>query len=109
MRKLIDKIQENNHVQGSNAGWCFVDAVTAGRFFRIDRAQENLHYVLDICDGSTLFILDEENDEDDEALISGVVLNDDVDNALNDNDQKIPRNSSNLSIRLGKVFTTWGW
>ena len=46
MRKLIDKIQENNHVQGSNAGWCFVDAVTAGRFFRIDRAQENLHYVL---------------------------------------------------------------
>ena len=36
LRKLIDKIQENNPVHGSN-GWCFVDAVTAGRFFRIDR------------------------------------------------------------------------
>ena len=46
-----------------------------------------------------MFILDEENDEDDEALISGVVLNDDVENALNDNDQKIPRKSSNQSVR----------
>ena len=79
VRNLIDKIQENNNC---SLGWCFVDAVTAGRFFRIDRGQENLHYVLDICDGNTLFILDEdENDEHEEegtieeALAKGVVLN----------------------------------
>ena len=65
VRSLITKTQENNNCAVSN-GWCFVDAVTAGRFFRIDRAQENIHYVLDICDGSTLFILDEEQDEDED-------------------------------------------
>jgi len=88
VRKLIDKIQENNVQDRSSAsgGWCFVDAVTAGRFFRIDRAQETLHYVLDICDGSTLFILDEENDEEEEvstvqALISEVELQDEADEA----------------------------
>ena len=109
VRKLIDKIQENNVQDRSTAsgGWCFVDAVTAGRFFRIgnavwefanffreitfyfdfsDRAQETLHYVLDICDGSTLFILDEENDEEEEvstvqALISEVELQDEADEA----------------------------
>lgn len=111
LRKLIDKIQENNPVHGSN-GWCFVDAVTAGRFFRIDRAQENLHYVLDICDGNTLFILDEDyNAEDDEvvtaeALISGVVLNDeeieeeDLNHTLNDS-----RKSSNQCASAKKPLT----
>merc|ERR1712223_28480 len=80
VRNMIDKIQENNNCA---LGWCFVDAVTAGRFFRIDRGQENLHYVLDICDGNTLYILDEdENDEHDdegtaeEALTKGLVHND---------------------------------
>ena len=70
------------------------------------RAQENLHYVLDICDGNTLFILDEDyNAEDDEvvtaeALISGVVLNDeeieeeDLNHTLNDS-----RKSSNQCAR----------
>lgn len=72
VRTLIDKIQENNP-SSRTSGWCFVDAVTAGRFFRIDRGQENLHYVLDISDGSTLFILDEDEEDDcddtaDEAL-----------------------------------------
>ena len=40
VRKLIDKIQENNVQDRSTAsgGWCFVDAVTAGRFFRIGNA-----------------------------------------------------------------------
>lgn len=79
VRALIDKIKENNPTTAS-AAWCFVDAVTAGRFFRIDRGQENLHYVLDICDGAGLYILDEDEEEDDEdtaeeALRTGVVLN----------------------------------
>ncbi|XP_076346730.1 diacylglycerol kinase zeta-like isoform X2 [Tachypleus tridentatus] len=37
--------------------WCFVDSCTAERFFRIDRAQEHLYYLVDIC-GDDLYILD---------------------------------------------------
>ncbi|XP_049820246.1 eye-specific diacylglycerol kinase isoform X2 [Aethina tumida] len=37
--------------------WCFVDSCTAERFFRIDKAQENLHYISDIaCEN--LYILE---------------------------------------------------
>ena len=86
VRALILKIQENNNCSNPN-GWCFVDAVTAGRFFRIDRGQENLHYVLDICDGSTLFILDEDNHQEEEdegtaeeALTKGVVIPEEEEN-----------------------------
>uniref|UniRef100_A0A336MC81 Diacylglycerol kinase n=2 Tax=Culicoides sonorensis TaxID=179676 RepID=A0A336MC81_CULSO len=39
--------------------WCFVDYCTAERCFRIDRAQENLHYVMDIAH-DFIFILDQE-------------------------------------------------
>ncbi|OTF82759.1 hypothetical protein BLA29_006549, partial [Euroglyphus maynei] len=45
--------------------WCFVDSVTAERFFRIDRAQEELYYVVDICH-EDLFILDPQFDEKDD-------------------------------------------
>ena len=40
-------------------------AVTAERFFRIDRAQEELYYVVDICH-EDLFILDPQFDEKDD-------------------------------------------
>ena len=61
-------------------------SVKSLKFYFLDRAQETLHYVLDICDGSTLFILDEENDEEEEvstvqALISEVELQDEADEA----------------------------
>lgn len=36
-------------------------ACTAERFFRVDRAQEHLHYVVDICN-EDLYILDAEDD-----------------------------------------------
>ena len=68
---------------------------------------------MDICDGNTLFILDEDyNAEDDEvvtaeALISGVVLNDeeieeeDLNHTLNDS-----RKSSNQCARWAKINYT---
>ena len=40
-------------------------ACTAERFFRIDRAQEHLHYVVDICNDD-LYILDHQLDEKDD-------------------------------------------
>ncbi|KAK7873463.1 hypothetical protein R5R35_011810 [Gryllus longicercus] len=37
--------------------WCFLDCCTAERFFRVDRAQEHLHYVTDVA-ADQLFVLD---------------------------------------------------
>ncbi|KAG9475870.1 hypothetical protein GDO78_003978 [Eleutherodactylus coqui] len=39
--------------------WCFLDSTTADRFYRIDRAQEHLNFVLEICQDE-LFVLDPE-------------------------------------------------
>ncbi|XP_047452906.1 diacylglycerol kinase zeta isoform X3 [Mugil cephalus] len=39
--------------------WCFLDCTTADRFYRIDRAQEHLHYVTEISQ-EELYILDPE-------------------------------------------------
>uniref|UniRef100_A0A8D8M3J0 Diacylglycerol kinase n=1 Tax=Cacopsylla melanoneura TaxID=428564 RepID=A0A8D8M3J0_9HEMI len=68
VRKMVNKLQEDlKPVQdGGGSGsepaklspdWVFVDSITAERFFRIDRAQEHLHFVMDIT-SDTLFILD---------------------------------------------------
>ena len=69
VRALIGKLQENNPqnnidlneevksesiktaeptsvTTGSNDNWCFVDSVTAIRFFRIDRAQVHNHIII---------------------------------------------------------------
>ncbi|XP_077262935.1 retinal degeneration A isoform X2 [Temnothorax americanus] len=39
---------------------CFLDSCTAERFFRIDRGQEQLHYVTDVADIDAVYILDED-------------------------------------------------
>jgi len=74
VRTLVRKLQENNidpvhhKLQTENrlgaesrlpAEWCFLDSVTAERFFRVDRAQENLHFLMDICE-QALYILETE-------------------------------------------------
>ncbi|KAM4553152.1 diacylglycerol kinase zeta isoform 2-T2 [Fundulus diaphanus] len=45
--------------QKLSMNWCFLDCTTADRFYRIDRAQEHLNYVTDICQ-EELYILDPE-------------------------------------------------
>ncbi|XP_049545333.1 eye-specific diacylglycerol kinase-like [Anopheles darlingi] len=40
--------------------WCFIDSCTAERFFRVDRAQENLHCITDIATDCRLFLLDQD-------------------------------------------------
>lgn len=64
VRKHINRMMEEttNRSRPSkplSESWCFVDSCTAERFFRIDRAQEHLHYVTDICT-EDLFVLDPE-------------------------------------------------
>ncbi|KAJ8983903.1 hypothetical protein NQ317_006707, partial [Molorchus minor] len=64
VRAQINKLMEDNKDQTKiYSDWCFVDSCTAERFFRIDKAQENLHFVSDIafdnlyileCGGGTL-------------------------------------------------------
>ncbi|KAJ3665035.1 hypothetical protein Zmor_000551 [Zophobas morio] len=49
LRSLINKfIEDCKEQQKISPEWCFLDSCTAERFFRIDKAQENLHYVSDI-------------------------------------------------------------
>lgn len=43
-----------------SSDWCFVDSCTAERFFRVDRAQEHLHYLTDIANES-LYVLDQDS------------------------------------------------
>lgn len=62
VRVLVRKLQENNIGPMQSkvlTEWCFLDSITADRFFRIDRAQENLHFLIDICEG-VLYILETE-------------------------------------------------
>ena len=51
-------------------------ATTAERFFRIDQAQEHLHYATDIF-SEELFIVYAEVDTEDEAVSSGVSVRQD--------------------------------
>ncbi|XP_065205629.1 eye-specific diacylglycerol kinase-like isoform X2 [Planococcus citri] len=62
VRSIVNKmlIEEKNAESDAatrlSSDWCFVDSCTAERFFRIDRAQEHLHYLTDIAH-ETLFVL----------------------------------------------------
>lgn len=53
------KERSSNHLYSNCAHSSLSTACTAERFFRIDRAQEHLHYVTDICT-EDLFVLDPE-------------------------------------------------
>ncbi|KAM4676948.1 diacylglycerol kinase iota isoform 4-T4 [Discoglossus pictus] len=79
-RMYIDRLQEDLHcvtptrdhgqdnesfypqllsAQRLNQRWCFLDATSADRFYRIDRSQEHLHFVTEISQDE-IFILDTE-------------------------------------------------
>ncbi|XP_050498075.1 eye-specific diacylglycerol kinase isoform X1 [Diabrotica virgifera virgifera] len=58
VRAMINTmLEENKDKQMMCSDWCFIDSCTAERFFRIDKAQESLHYVVDIC-SENLYILE---------------------------------------------------
>ena len=63
VRHFVEKIHENNQAR-LLPDWCFLDAVTAERFFRIDRDQENLHYLHDISHHHLFLVEMEENIEE---------------------------------------------
>ncbi|XP_030627268.1 diacylglycerol kinase iota [Chanos chanos] len=46
-------------LHGLSANWSFLDSTSADRFYRIDKAQEHLHFVTEICQDE-MFILDHE-------------------------------------------------
>ncbi|XP_077565357.1 diacylglycerol kinase iota isoform X2 [Stigmatopora nigra] len=45
---------------GLSPGWSFLDSTSADRFYGIDKAQEHLHFVTEICQDE-VFILDHQN------------------------------------------------
>ncbi|XP_066266037.1 diacylglycerol kinase zeta-like isoform X3 [Branchiostoma lanceolatum] len=74
--------------------WCFLDSTNADRFFRIDRTQENLHYVTDIS-SKELFVLDPE-----------LVITKDVctSPAMPDLVEQHPKGHSSAGTPQGKAF-----
>lgn len=61
-----------------SSDWCFVDSCTAERFFRVDRAQEHLHYLTDIANES-LYVLDQDSPTmpstpEDEIVVQNALL-----------------------------------
>ncbi|KAG6448767.1 hypothetical protein O3G_MSEX005700 [Manduca sexta] len=57
IRTLIQNMIKESQQYSSLVDWWFVDSVTAERFFRVDKAQENLHYPADIGHDN-IYILD---------------------------------------------------
>ncbi|XP_049746963.1 diacylglycerol kinase zeta isoform X1 [Elephas maximus indicus] len=66
-RAHIERLQQEPDSAGARSPtcqklspkWCFLDATTASRFYRIDRAQEHLNYVTEIAQDE-IYILDPE-------------------------------------------------
>ncbi|XP_069927198.1 diacylglycerol kinase zeta isoform X3 [Oryctolagus cuniculus] len=66
-RAHIERLQQEPEGDGAQSPvcqklspkWCFLDATTASRFYRIDRAQEHLNYVTEIAQDE-IYILDPE-------------------------------------------------
>ncbi|XP_075155369.1 eye-specific diacylglycerol kinase-like isoform X3 [Haematobia irritans] len=56
---LNSRFEESITYPKVSQDWCFIDACTAEHFFRVDRAQEHLHYICDIA-VDELYILDHE-------------------------------------------------
>uniref|UniRef100_A0AAY4EJP4 Diacylglycerol kinase n=1 Tax=Denticeps clupeoides TaxID=299321 RepID=A0AAY4EJP4_9TELE len=63
IQKLLTELDGTNSdaviPQKLSPKWCFLDCTTADRFYRIDRAQEHLHYATEMAQDE-LFILDTE-------------------------------------------------
>lgn len=66
-RLYIDRLQEDesrgvprtSSASRLSPNWSFLDSTSADRFYRIDKAQEHLHFVTEICQDE-VFILDHE-------------------------------------------------
>ncbi|XP_037935809.1 eye-specific diacylglycerol kinase-like isoform X1 [Teleopsis dalmanni] len=60
VRNMLNaKFEESITYPKVSQDWCFIDSCTAEHYFRIDRAQEHLHYICDIAIDE-LYILDHE-------------------------------------------------
>lgn len=57
VREHINQLYLDKFGPETEFSWCFLDSTTAERFFRIDKAQEHLHYITDIS-SEDLYILD---------------------------------------------------
>lgn len=69
VRGLVSKLMKgkDDETDGERrlpSDWCFLDGCTCERFFRIDRAQENIHFITDISNGE-VYILEPERVEPD--------------------------------------------
>uniref|UniRef100_A0A8C4QT23 Diacylglycerol kinase accessory domain-containing protein n=1 Tax=Eptatretus burgeri TaxID=7764 RepID=A0A8C4QT23_EPTBU len=81
-RAHIERLQEQEEESGRprilssqrlSPKWCFLDSTSADRFFRIDRAQEHLHCLIDIS-MDELFVMDPELQTSNESFSPSMAL-----------------------------------
>lgn len=78
-RLYIDRLQEDecrgvprtSSTSRLSPNWSFLDSTSADRFYRIDKAQEHLHFVTEICQDE-VFILDHEGPTVNQAASTGM-------------------------------------
>lgn len=78
-RLYIDRLQEDesrgvprtSSTSRLSPNWSFLDSTSADRFYRIDKAQEHLHFVTEICQDE-VFILDHEGPVVNQAASTGM-------------------------------------
>ncbi|XP_065557183.1 diacylglycerol kinase zeta-like isoform X3 [Artemia franciscana] len=85
VRKLID--EENGREVATNGNshqteWCFIDTCTAERCFRVDVAQEHLHYIGDITSDDIVILEDKQEyrrDSEDLDSVDNILSSDSID------------------------------
>ncbi|KAK4320556.1 hypothetical protein Pmani_008562, partial [Petrolisthes manimaculis] len=81
INRMIEETGKGRSGRLLSDSWCFLDSCTAERFFRIDRAQEHLHYVTDICT-EDIFLLDPElTDPTNMGVRGDVSVDNDIDHS----------------------------
>ncbi|XP_012156468.1 eye-specific diacylglycerol kinase isoform X7 [Ceratitis capitata] len=113
VRNMLNaKFEESITYPKVSQDWCFIDSCTAEHYFRIDRAQEHLHYICDIAIDE-LYILDHEaatmpQTPDQERSFSAYSQRIGAQNERRNMDQQ-GRSGSTDDLQIGKPVKVMKW
>ncbi|XP_054087521.1 eye-specific diacylglycerol kinase isoform X3 [Zeugodacus cucurbitae] len=115
VRNMLNaKFEESITYPKVSQDWCFIDSCTAEHYFRIDRAQEHLHYICDIAIDE-LYILDHEaatmpQTPDQERSFSAYSQRIGAQNERRSNmDQQGRSGSTDDDLQIGKPIKVMKW
>ncbi|XP_049311749.1 eye-specific diacylglycerol kinase isoform X3 [Bactrocera dorsalis] len=114
VRNMLNaKFEESITYPKVSQDWCFIDSCTAEHYFRIDRAQEHLHYICDIAIDE-LYILDHEaatmpQTPDQERSFSAYSQRIGAQNERRNMDQQGRSGSTDDDLQIGKPIKVMKW